>query len=163
MGFFGKMLSGVAADWYIFVCAVFAVGCLFVIRYANKAVDRSFELWKSENHYSNFIYKALTLSDSVFVTLIRIFPLLGMLGTVKSLLLLNFTDENAILHARNSFFDALTSTAWGIIFAIVFKIVNAFISKHTEDNIEKMSGLISNKAVNIDPQRASGSRQDDEE
>ena len=150
MGFFGKMLASVGADWYIFLCALVCVGCLIVIRLSNKKIDRSFELWKSENYYSNFIYKTLTLSDSIFVTLITIFPLLGMLGTVKSLLVLNFADENAILNARNSFFDALTSTAWGIIFAIIFKVVNAVISKHTEDNIEKMTELISRKAVNID-------------
>jgi chemotaxis protein MotA len=160
MGFFEKMLSSIGEDWYIFVCAFVSVGCLIVIRLSNKKIDRSFELWKSENYYSNFIYKSLTLSYSVFVTLITIFPLLGMLGTVKSLLILNFIDENAILNARNSFFDALTSTAWGIIFAIIFKVVNAVISKHTDDNIEKISGLISSKAVNIDAQRPSDKRQD---
>ena len=159
MGFFGKMLASVAQDWYIFLCAVVSVGCLIVIRLSNKKVDRSFELWKSENYYSNFIYKALTLSYSLFVTLITIFPLLGMLGTVKSLLVLNFGDENAILNARSSFFDALTSTAWGIIFAILFKVVNAVICRHTEDNIDKVSGLISRKAVNIDAQKPSEKRQ----
>ena len=82
-----------------------------------------------------------------------------MLGTVKSLLVLNFGDENAILNAKSSFFDALTSTAWGIIFAILFKVINAVISKHTEDNIEKISGLISGKAVNIDAQRAGDKRE----
>ena len=160
MSFFGKMMSSILEDWYIFLCALISVGCLIVIRIMNKKVDRSFELWKSENFYSNFIYKALSLSYSVFVTLITIFPLLGMLGTVKSLLVLNFIDENAILDARNSFFDALTSTAWGIIFAILFKVVNAVISKHTEDNVEKVSWLISAKAVNIDAQGLPDKRED---
>ena len=159
MSFFGKMLASVGADWYIFFCAFICVACLVAIRLSNKKIDRSFELWKSENYYSNFIYKALTLSSSVFVTLITIFPLLGMLGTVKSLLVLNFGDENAILNARSSFFDALTSTAWGIIFAILFKVVNAVICRHTEDNIDKVSGLISRKAVNIDAQKPSEKRQ----
>lgn len=159
MGFFGKMLASIGEDWYIFFCAMIAVGCLIVIRVSNKKVDKSFGLWKSENYYSNFIYKALTLSYSVFVTLITIFPLLGMLGTVKSLIVLNFADDNAILSARNSFFDALTSTAWGIIFAIIFKVVNAVISKHTDDNIEKVSELINGKAVNIDDRGISGQGQ----
>lgn len=163
MGFFGKMLASVSEDWYIFFCALLSLVCLVVIRVSNKKVDRSFELWKSENYYSNFIYKALTLSYSVFVTLITIFPLLGMLGTVKSLLVLNFADDNAILNARNSFFDALTSTAWGIIFAIIFKVVNAVISKHTDDNIEKVSELINGKAVNIDAQEIADEGQDHEE
>lgn len=150
MSVFQKMLASAASDWYIFAFALVAVACLVVIRLSNKKVDRSFELWKSENYYSNFIYKSLSLSYSVFTTLITIFPLLGMFGTVKSLLALNFADENAILNARSSFFDALTSTAWGIIFAIVFKVINAVISKHAEDNIGKMSELIGNKAANID-------------
>ena len=152
MSFLEKMFAGVPEDWYIFVCAVLAVVCLSFIRRYNKEVDQKFEDWKRENHYSKHIYKALTISDSIFVTLITIFPLLGMLGTVKSLLVLNFTDENAILNARSSFFDALTSTAWGIIFAIVFKVINAVIAQHTEDNIEKISQLISGKAINIDEQ-----------
>ena len=159
MGFFGKLLSSFAEDWYIFFAALLAVGCLVAIRISNKNVDKSFELWKSENYYSNFIYKTLTICYSVFVTLITIFPLLGMLGTVKSLLVLNFADDNAIVNARNSFFDALTSTAWGIIFAIVFKVVNAFISKHTEDNIQKVSELIGGKAVNIDARRTPDQKQ----
>ena len=146
MSFFGKLFSSIPADWYIFLCALIAVGCLLAIRFANKTVDRSFEHWKSENYYSNLIYKMLTLSYSVFVTFITIFPLLGMFGTVKALLRLNLADEGAILNARSSFFDALTSTAWGIIFAVIFKVVNAVISKHAEDNIEKMSELINNKA-----------------
>ena len=159
MSFLEKMFSSILEDWYIFFCAFIAAACLVAIRLSNKKVDKSFELWKSENHYSNFIYKALTLSYSLFVTLITIFPLLGMLGTVKSLLVLNFGDENAILNARSSFFDALTSTAWGIIFAILFKVVNAVICKHTEDNIDKVSELISRKAVNIDAQKPSEKRQ----
>ena len=163
MSFFGKMMGSIAEDWYIFFCAFLSLACYVVIRISNKRVDQSFDLWKSENHYSNFIYRALTLSYSVFVTFITIFPLLGMLGTVKSLLVLNFMDENAILNARNSFFDALTSTAWGIIFAIIFKVVNAFISKHPEDNIQKMSELINNKAVNIDSKRPPEKRQDYEQ
>ena len=50
MGFFGKMLASVGADWYIFLCALVCVGCLIVIRLSNKKIDRSFELWKSENY-----------------------------------------------------------------------------------------------------------------
>ena len=146
MSFIGKLFASIPTDWYIFLFALIAVGCLFAIRFSNKTVDRSFDLWKSENYYSNFIYKALTLSYSLFVTLITIFPLLGMFGTVRALLSLNLGDETTILNARNSFFDALTSTAWGIIFAIIFKVVNAVISKYAEDNIEKMSELINNKA-----------------
>ncbi|MBR4201872.1 MAG: hypothetical protein IKQ91_11515 [Oscillospiraceae bacterium] len=66
----------------------------------------------------------------VFVTGITIFPLLGMYGTVKALLSLDFTNDLA--GAQFKFFDALTSTAWGIIFAVIFKLLNAFVQPFME-------------------------------
>lgn len=146
MSFVEKLILSIPENLYIFIAAFFAVICLVIVSISNKNIDKSFEQWKSENYYSNLIYKTLTIMYSLFVTLITIFPLLGMFGTVKSLLQLNLTDENAIISARSSFFDALTSTAWGIIFAIIFKLVNAIISKHAEDNIDKISELKNNRA-----------------
>lgn len=146
MGFIEKMLVSIPENWYIFLAAMGAVVCLFFVDNSNKKIDESFELWKNQNFYSSMIYKRLTIAYSLFVTLITIFPLLGMFGTVVALLRLNFVDENAVLNARNNFFDALTSTAWGILFAIVFKVFNAFLSNHAEDNIGKVSELINNKA-----------------
>ena len=146
MGFFEKMLVSIPSNSYIFIAAVVAIVCLLFVNASNKKIDKSFEQWKIENNYSNAVYKVLTIAYSLFVNLITIFPLLGMFGTVASLLELNFMDDNALLNSRNSFFDALTSTAWGILFAIFFKVINAFISNHAEDNIEKVSELINNKA-----------------
>ena len=146
MGFFEKMLVSIPSNSYIFIAAVVAIVCLLFVNASNKKIDKSFEQWKIENNYSNAVYKVLTIAYSLFVNLITIFPLLGMFGTVASLLELNFMDDNALLNSRNSFFDALTSTAWGIVFAIIFKVINAFISNHAEDNIEKVSELINNKA-----------------
>lgn len=150
MGFIDKMLGSVAEDWYIFAAALFAVLCLVIVRNENRSVDEEFDKWKSENHYSRYIYKRLTNFYTLFLTLITIFPLLGMLGTVISLLRLDFSSEAALDSAKNSFFDALTSTAWGIIFALIFKVVNAFIATSVNDNIDKVADLIGNKAVNID-------------
>ena len=146
MGFFEKMLVSIPSNSYIFIASVVAIVCLLFVNASNKKIDKSFEQWKIENNYSNAVYKVLTIAYSLFVNLITIFPLLGMFGTVASLLELNFMDDNALLNSRNSFFDALTSTAWGIVFAIIFKVFNAFISNHAEDNIEKVSELINNKA-----------------
>lgn len=60
---------------------------------------------------------------NLFTTMITIFPLLGMLGTVIALIgiKLDATDTSF----QQNFFRALTSTAWGIVFAIIFKVVNA--------------------------------------
>ena len=150
VSFAEKMAGSIAEDWYIFLAAFFAALCLVVVWLCNREVDRNFDQWKSENHYSRFLYRALTVSYTFFLTLITVFPLLGMFGTVKSLLGLDFADTDAILGAKNSFFDALTSTAWGIIFALIYKIVNAFVATHADDNIRKMAELIDNKASNID-------------
>ena len=150
MGFVDKMIRGIPGDWYIFACAGVAVVCLFLVRLSNRAIDREFDEWKSENHYSRLTYRRLTVAYTLFLTLITVFPLLGMFGTVKSLLALDFSSQSAIADAKYSFFDALTSTAWGIVFALLFKLVNAFISTHADDNIRKMSELIDNKAEDLD-------------
>ena len=66
----------------------------------------------------------------VFVTGITVFPLLGMYGTVKALLSLDFANDLA--GTQFKFFDALTSTAWGIIFAVIFKLINAVVQPFME-------------------------------
>lgn len=149
MGFFEKMFKSISEDWYIFLAVGLSGICLFCIWWSVKEIDKSFDRWKNENHYSKLIYNVLTISYNLFLTLITIFPLLGMFGTVKALLSLNFMDESAMMIARNSFFDALTSTMWGIVFAVIFKILNAFISTYVEDSVNKVSSLIDNKATNI--------------
>lgn len=67
---------------------------------------------------------------SVFVNLTGIFPLLGILGTVVSLLGLVSDTTNI----TGNFYGALTSTFWGLIFAIIFKFLDGIISAKIEDN-----------------------------
>ena len=67
----------------------------------------------------------------IYENLTAIFPLLGLLGTVVSLLPL-VGDMGEIV--TGLFFSALTSTMWGIIFAIVFKALNGYLSSSIEDN-----------------------------
>ena len=71
---------------------------------------------------------------SVFINLISIFPLLGMLGTVAALLNLNFEEMNNDVTAN--FFSALTSTFWGAIFGMLFKILDAIPNYFVERNNE---------------------------
>ena len=59
-----------------------------------------------------------------------IFPLLGILGTVVSLLGL-VSDMNNV---AGNFYGALTSTFWGLIFAILFKFLDGIISPEIESN-----------------------------
>lgn len=67
---------------------------------------------------------------AIFMNITAIFPLLGILGTVVSLLPLvaEMTDM------ETNFFSALTSTFWGLVFAIIFKLLDGFLSSKIEDN-----------------------------
>ncbi len=67
---------------------------------------------------------------SLFVNLTGIFPLLGILGTVASLL----TVMEDMSNAQGNFYAALTSTFWGLVFAIIFKFLDGVISAKIEDN-----------------------------
>ena len=67
---------------------------------------------------------------SMFVNLTGIFPLLGILGTVVSLLGM-VSDSTDI---TGNFYGALTSTFWGLVFAIIFKFIDGVISAKIEDN-----------------------------
>ncbi len=67
----------------------------------------------------------------IYENLTAIFPLLGLLGTVVSLLPM-VGDMGEIV--TGLFFSALTSTMWGIVFAIVFKALNGYLSSGIEDN-----------------------------
>ena len=74
---------------------------------------------------------------TLFCNLTGIFTLLGILGTVISLL--HLVDSSADL--TGEFMGALTSTLWGIIFTIVFKLVDSGISFHL-DMGERITELI---------------------
>lgn len=66
---------------------------------------------------------------TLFVNVTGIFPLLGILGTVISLLGMVGTSQSV----ESGFFAALTSTFWGLIFAITFKFLDSFISPKLDD------------------------------
>lgn len=70
----------------------------------------------------------------IFTNLVSIFPLLGMIGTVWALLNLNLEDANKEI--INNFFGALTSTFWGAIIGIIFKIFDAIPNYLVEKNNE---------------------------
>ena len=66
---------------------------------------------------------------TLYINLTAIFPLMGILGTVISLLgMVGDTSD-----IEGGFFAALTSTFWGLVFAITFKFLDGFISPKLED------------------------------
>ncbi len=85
---------------------------------------------------------ALTnLTYNLFMTMITIFPLLGMLGTVFGLLGLDLASGD-MDNIKNNFFIALTSTAWGIIFSVFFKLCHAVIVTGVEEAIDSSKKII---------------------
>ena len=75
---------------------------------------------------------------SIFVNVTAIFPLLGILGTVVSLL--PMVADMADM--QQNFFAALTSTFWGLVFAIVFKLLDGFLASRIEDNDKNVALLL---------------------
>ena len=75
---------------------------------------------------------------AIFTNLTAIFPLMGILGTVLSLLPMVANMSNL----QENFFAALTSTFWGLVFAIGFKLCDAFLSSRMEDNDKNVNLLL---------------------
>lgn len=82
---------------------------------------------------------------SVFVNLTGIFPLLGILGTVTSLLSL-VSDTSDV---TGNFYGALTSTFWGLVFAIIFKFLDGIISAKIEDNEKSVALYLERNSKNV--------------
>lgn len=125
--FYSKLKSSLfserAENWYIWLAfkieLVVLIGIVFVYFLIRNAR-------KKHRKIEGALYMIERILNEFFVTGISIFPLLGLFGTVKALLSIDFSTEMANTQAH--FFDALTSTACGIIFAVFFKIVNAVVA-----------------------------------
>ena len=85
--------------------------------------------------------KSLKRCHTIFTTLVSLFPLLGMLGTVAGLINIDFSNADNMENVKESFFMALTSTAWGIIFSILFKFFQSIFIDDIEHSIEKVEDL----------------------
>ena len=68
---------------------------------------------------------------SVLIQIIPIFPLLGILGTVAGLML-------QIQEAETSLNFALETTFWGLVCAIIFKLLDAIFSSRIIYDVEVM-------------------------
>jgi len=67
---------------------------------------------------------------SMYANLTGIFPLLGILGTVIALIPM----VQDMANMQHNFFVALTSTLWGLVFAIFFKVLDAMLAPRIERN-----------------------------
>ena len=153
MGFWSKFGHAISPYYNLII---FAFGVITVMIAVNlhqnrQSVDNEIYDWEASSDDLYNVdrvdrifdsYRKINTQYTLFITLISIFPLLGMLGTVLALLGLDMSSAEAISNAKNNFFSALTSTAWGIIFAVVFKIVNAKFFADVEDLIQRHLALI---------------------
>lgn len=89
-------------------------------------------------HQLQFLREKELFHYQLFVSITSIFPLLGILGTVISLLgLIDFQTQKIMIN----FSAALTSTFWGLVFAILFKAIDARISSQITFNQENFNLL----------------------
>lgn len=95
----------------------------------------------NELDYKKFACKYIKTTYTISISLISILPLLGMFGTVISLLSLDITS-GATDELKNNFFLALDTTAAGLFSSIFLKIFNSFIETNIEAAIEKIDILI---------------------
>ena len=79
---------------------------------------------------------------STYTIITTMFPLLGMLGTVMSLIPMVSSIGAEDFHL---FFAALTSTFWGIVFAIICKTLDTLISYKIDDNEKHIEYLLNPK------------------
>lgn len=80
--------------------------------------------------------RRMNLSYTIFENITTIFPLMGLLGTVISLIPM---VKSIGTIEQGLFFSALTSTFWGIVFAIIFKGINGYLDAgitEAEKNIQ---------------------------
>lgn len=84
----------------------------------------------------------MNMSYAWYSNLTTMFPLFGMLGTVISLIPMVNTIGTA---DTSHFFSALTSTFWGIVAALIFKGLDAFVSYKIEDNEKHTEYLLFKK------------------
>ena len=130
------------SDILILLAALLTLVFLFATQLLVKAIKKRTDAWKKDRNveFSDFLWKAASKCYTLFVTMISVFPLLGMFGTVVGLLGLDLAsgDMNNI---KTNFFVALTSTAWGIIFSAIFKILHALMADNAEEQIETAKKL----------------------
>lgn len=163
----GSSLAGIFAgnffrfDFIIFIAAIANFWCyLLVRRSANRLYNKMhFTIFiPSHDPYSQSSQDIFSISETdiiimrkkagalynVFTTLTSIFTLFGILGTVLSLIPVVGQSESM----KSNFFVSLTSTFWGIVFAIIFKILDAFISGKIEDNEKTVALYLDRNAKN---------------
>ena len=137
IGFDGLIFIVAAAEIFIFIRAKAAAEALYKAMhkhvYAPSYQDDISSIHEGMESMTDLKLSGLrekaVSAYTIYMNLTGIFPLLGILGTVISLIgMVGNTSD-----IEGNFFAALTSTFWGLIFAIIFKFMDAFISPKLDD------------------------------
>ena len=75
----------------------------------------------------------------IFISITSIMPLLGILGTIVSLLAITALEEGII---QANFLTALSSTFWGIVGAIICRVVEGTLTPIVDRNQDNFDLLI---------------------
>ena len=103
----------------------------FALKQRNTALSKREDLYPLRNRFNEICSTYLTWAQAI-----PIFPLLGILGTVAGLILqVSTQDAGAIYAALNT---ALSTTMWGLIAAVVLKIVETAMVLKSVNEIETM-------------------------
>ncbi|WP_432650605.1 MotA/TolQ/ExbB proton channel family protein [Huintestinicola sp.] len=144
MSFINVLLNSGSDNFLIIIVAILELALFISSIILSIWISKYFKDGK-ERDLKKSIYYALDIVYNVFVTIISMFPLLGMLGTVISLIGLGnvFQMDGADMNGiKSEFFLALTSTAWGIIFSLIYKSFNAVAQPTIENQIEKAKKVL---------------------
>lgn len=136
MDFAKFLIMSLPNNLMILICAVVAGCCLYISNKHAKTVEKYFE----EDHKDKLqkdIYYMLDREYTLFIALISIFPLLGMFGTVQGIINMGNGLTSEDIEGTANFSVALGSTAWGIIFSVIFKLINAGFQPFIENQIKK--------------------------
>lgn len=143
-GFSQKLLHSITgADWFIALAAILALAVLTAVLVLTRSIAglRTASTARADAAYiRRRLYIPTQLCWSLFTTGISLFPLLGMFGTVRALLGLDLSAGD-LSNIKGNFFDALTSTAWGLIFSILFKLVYACVVDRVEEQLDCAKAL----------------------
>ena len=108
------------------------------VKKAIKANTKAEQKKLTENELLEY-REQMNRSYAFYCNFTTMFPLLGMLGTVISLIpMVNLIGTET----TGAFFAALTSTFWGIVAALVFKFLDSFLSYKIDDNEKHMEFLL---------------------
>ena len=125
----------------IIVCsAVICAGVLILTIIVSKHICKEMSS-KNDSQHKAWSFNWINCFYNIFLALVSIFPLLGMLGTVLALLGLDLSS-GATEQLKQQFFLALDTTAWGLFFSIIFKILHSLFQTKIETAVEKIDELL---------------------